>query len=249
MTAGAAAEAVAWHDVECGDYAADLDLWRELADAEGSPVVDVGAGTGRVALDLAARGHDVTAVDLAPALLDALRTRAAAAGLTVAVVEGDARKGLGVDPGSARLVLAPMQFVQILGGGRGRAAFLRAARTALAPGGLLAMAIAGELDAFAPGDGPLPPPDVLRRDGARYVSQPTAIVVESCVTKIQRSRRIERPDARARTSRDVIALDHITGADLMREGAAAGLVPEPLREIASTDEHVGSVVVVLRRPE
>jgi hypothetical protein len=117
----------------------------------------------------------------------------------------------------------------------------------LAPGGLLAMAIAGELDAFAPGDGPLPPPDVLRRDGARYVSQPTAIVVESCVTKIQRSRRIERPDARARTSRDVIALDRISASELLREGIAAGLEPAPLREIAATDAHVGSVVVTLRR--
>ena len=50
---------VIWHDLECGGYRADLPLWRELAEHEGSPVLDVGAGTGRVALDLARRGHEV----------------------------------------------------------------------------------------------------------------------------------------------------------------------------------------------
>ena len=48
-------EHVAWHDVECGGYDADLPLWRELAARRGGPVLDVGAGTGRVALDLARR--------------------------------------------------------------------------------------------------------------------------------------------------------------------------------------------------
>ena len=44
-----------WHDLECGGYDVDLPLWRELARrARPGPVLDVGAGTGRVALDLAA---------------------------------------------------------------------------------------------------------------------------------------------------------------------------------------------------
>ena len=43
-----------WHDVENGAYAADLPLWRELAREADGPVLDLGAGTGRVALDLAA---------------------------------------------------------------------------------------------------------------------------------------------------------------------------------------------------
>ena len=52
-----------WHDLECGAYAEDLPLWRSLASTYGDPVLDVGAGTGRVALDLARRGHRVTALD------------------------------------------------------------------------------------------------------------------------------------------------------------------------------------------
>ena len=30
--------AIMWHDVECGGYAEDLPLWRELAAAEAGPV-------------------------------------------------------------------------------------------------------------------------------------------------------------------------------------------------------------------
>jgi len=55
--------AVIWHDVECGGYEGDLALWRELA-AAGGPILDLGCGTGRVALDLARRGHRVHGLDL-----------------------------------------------------------------------------------------------------------------------------------------------------------------------------------------
>ncbi len=55
---------VRWHDLECGGYAIDLELWRELAAQAGGPVLDVGAGTGRVALDLARGGVAVERDDV-----------------------------------------------------------------------------------------------------------------------------------------------------------------------------------------
>ena len=41
---------IIWHDVENGSYAVDLKLWRRLAREAAGPVLDLGAGTGRVAL-------------------------------------------------------------------------------------------------------------------------------------------------------------------------------------------------------
>ena len=79
-----------WHDLECGGYAEDLALWRSLAERHGDPVLDVGAGTGRTALDLARRGHRVTALDRDPELAGrAAPTRPR--GSTLDVVLADAR--------------------------------------------------------------------------------------------------------------------------------------------------------------
>ena len=50
---------VIWHDTECGSYAADLPLWRELAAAAPGPVLDVGAGTGVLAIAAARTGSKV----------------------------------------------------------------------------------------------------------------------------------------------------------------------------------------------
>jgi len=47
--------AVVWHDLECGAYLEDLPVWQRLAAQHGNPILDVGAGTGRVTLDLARR--------------------------------------------------------------------------------------------------------------------------------------------------------------------------------------------------
>ena len=108
-----------WHDIECGAYSADLPVWRALARRHAGPVLDVGAGTGRVALDLAERGHRVVALDLDEALLAELSRRADGHGIDTAVA--DARSfELGTRFG---LIIVPMQTVQLLGAPRGAAGF------------------------------------------------------------------------------------------------------------------------------
>jgi ubiquinone/menaquinone biosynthesis C-methylase UbiE len=64
------------------DPAEDLDELAAHGLDETSTVVDLGAGTGRFALAAARRFGQVTAVDVSPAMLELLRERAAAAGVT-----------------------------------------------------------------------------------------------------------------------------------------------------------------------
>jgi SAM-dependent methyltransferase len=235
---------VVWHDVECGAYGEDLPLWRELAAASGDgPILDVGAGTGRVALHLAGRGHPVVALDRSAILLAALRHRAAC--LPVEIVEADARA---FDLGGRRfaLVLVPMQTVQLLGGPDGRAAFLRRAAAHLAPGGLLAIAIADALEAFEEGEAVPLLPDLREIDGVVYSSRPVAVRMEHGGAAIHRVRETVDRAGRRTESDDVIVLDEVDATTLEAEGAAHGLRAEPARRIPATDDYVGSTVVMLR---
>ena len=54
--------------------------------------LDVGCGTGFLTFELAARGHRVTGVDFAPAMLAEARRKAAARGLAVTLQEADAEQ-------------------------------------------------------------------------------------------------------------------------------------------------------------
>jgi len=234
---------VVWHDVECGGYAEDLPLWRDLAIAHGGPVLDVGAGTGRVALHLAGRGHAVVALDRSPDLLAALRARAD--GLPIETVEADART---FDLGERRfgLILVPMQTVQLLGGAGGRAEFLRRARAALAPGGLLAIAIADALEAFDDAHAVPLRPDVREVDGIVYASRPVAVREDGERASIHRIRETVDHAGRRTVEEDVIHLDQVDAATLEAEGAACGLRAQRARRIPETDDYVGSTVVMLR---
>jgi SAM-dependent methyltransferase len=238
---------VVFHDLECGGYRADLALWRELAGDPGrppGPVLDVGAGTGRVALDLARAGHEVVALDRDPVLLAALRERAAAEELGVQAVEADARD---FELGRAfGLVLAPMQTAQLLGGREGRAGFLAAAARHLAPGGLLAAALAGPLEPYDASTVTLPEPDVGEEGGVWYASRPVAIREDGGRMALERLRETLREDGGRSETLDVVLLDRLTPAELEAEALPLGLSPEPPRRIPPTADHVGSTVVVLR---
>jgi SAM-dependent methyltransferase len=88
-------EAAEHYDEESFTSATDAEiaLLTRLLDLEpGDRVLDVGCGTGRHAVPLAAQGLQVTGVDLSPAMLARAQARAAAAGVDVELLEGDARE-------------------------------------------------------------------------------------------------------------------------------------------------------------
>ena len=149
-------------------------------------------------------------------------------------------------PGAAfGLIAVPMQTIQLLPDAAARAGFFAAARRVLAPGGLVALALAETPEAFE-GPGALPVPDVGEADGWRFVSQPLAIRLGPETWTIERERHLVAPDGSRTVQDDRIELAALTGDELAAEGVAAGLRAEPAEHIAATDDHVGSEVVILR---
>jgi SAM-dependent methyltransferase len=233
-----------WHDLECGAYGEDLPLWRALAGETGGDVLDVGAGTGRVTLDLAAGGVAAVALDADAALLEALEHRSA--DLCVETVVADAREfALGR---RFPLVIVPMQTLQLLGGSCGRAAFLRRALNHLEPGGLLAAALADALDCFDEEHEMPPPADACEIGGVRYASQLVAVEDEGGRAAIHRLREIIGPGKEHQSQNVVVRLDRVSADGVADEASELGFVTEPHRFVRQTEEYLGSTVVVLRAP-
>lgn len=247
MSVAAVATEAAWHDVECGSYTADLALWRELASERGGPVLDIGCGTGRVALDLAAAGHRVVGIDADSDLTAALNQRAAEAGVPARAIAADARSfTLPVD--GLPLAIVPMQVAQLLGGPPGRTAMLAAVARHLAPGGLLALALADPFEAIEPGDSRPPLPDVLEIDGWVLSSTPVALRDEADAVAIDRIRQAVSPAGELTEKLASVTLDNCAPATLEDEGRTAGYTVLPARQVPPTVDYVGSTVVMLERP-
>ena len=237
--------AAVWHDVECGGYTADLDVWESLAEPVDGPMLELGCGTGRVTLHLARRGGEVWGVDADPSLLEALAARAAAERLAVHAICGDVR-ALELDR-EFGLIVAPMQLLQMLGGQAGRSGALERAAAHLAPAGRLAAAVVESAGARLGGPAAALP-DVRERDGWVYSSLPVAVGTAGGNLEIRRWRQSVSPDGSLSEEEHTDRLEALDADALEAEGAAAGLRAAGRLEVAATDGYLGSVVVVLERP-
>lgn len=130
--------------LEHAHYTRDIPFWRAATARLGSPVLDLGCATGRVALSLARDGAEVWALDRSPAMLAELERVLDAeppeVRQRVRVVRGELA-GFRLDE-TFRLVLIAMNTLQALTEPADRLACLIAVREHLAPGGELIFDVA-----------------------------------------------------------------------------------------------------------
>ncbi|HVQ21670.1 MAG TPA: class I SAM-dependent methyltransferase [Candidatus Saccharimonadia bacterium] len=137
----AAARLARYYDLDLEGGPPDIERYLALAEAENGPVLELMAGTGRLAIPLAKAGHAVTAVDLDPAMLARAKARWARS-RDDATARGslsfELADVLEIDLGARfALVLIALNSLFLLGTRARQAAGLRVAARHLRPGGLL----------------------------------------------------------------------------------------------------------------
>lgn len=80
------------YEAEHRGWTDDLDLYRALAARAGGPVLELGCGSGRVAIALAEAGHEVHGVDTSTAMLAVARKNLGGRQLPVTFSLGDMRR-------------------------------------------------------------------------------------------------------------------------------------------------------------
>jgi SAM-dependent methyltransferase len=142
-----------------GPLSGDVDFYRRLAANQGGPILDVGCGTGRVAVALAADGFDVVGVDLSASMLRLAERRRA--GLPAQVTarltftQGDMTS---LDLGRRfRLIIAPSRVFQFMLTTASQRSALRSLKAHLEPAGRLVLDLFDPLLDFVVPGAPFPP--------------------------------------------------------------------------------------------
>ena len=143
------------YDLVFADGGPGVDFYRARAERQGGSVLELGSGTGRKLIPIAADGHPSVGLELSPEMLERARRKAEEAGVAVEWVQGDMRD---FDLGRTfDLVIIPFNSLLHLHESRDLVGCFRAVRRHLAPGGRLV------LDVFNPGVGLLAGADGVRR--------------------------------------------------------------------------------------
>ena len=248
------------YDLDLVEDPGDVDLYLALATRTGGPVLELAAGSGRIAVPLTLAGHDVTAVDLDPAMLERAFARARAAGSRGAgrldLIEADLLELDLPGAGSYRLAIIALNSLFLLATRDAQRQAFRVMARHLAPGGLVAVDVwLPEPDDLARFDGrlifeyerrePETGNEVTKVDAARY--DPTTAIVDLTVVYEEGP-----PGASAIRwiRRDALRL---VGADELRAMAEdAGLVVEEIGGDYDLDPiGPGSerAVLIARRPD
>ena len=124
------------YDAWCRSVTEDIPFYVDLAERSGGPVLEVGVGSGRVAVPVALTGVTVVGVDESPAMLELARRRAAPHAVDLRLVRADMRRL--PELGTFALITIPFRALLHLHDDGERRAVLRSLRGRLRPGGMLA---------------------------------------------------------------------------------------------------------------
>lgn len=119
----------------------DIAFYVEEANriGDGSVVLELGSGTGRLTLPLARAGHPVIGLDQSPAMLERARTKLVAepedVRRRVTLLEGDIRSADFTPPAVPDLVIAPFRVLQHLTSIEDQLRLFALARRVVRPGG------------------------------------------------------------------------------------------------------------------
>jgi SAM-dependent methyltransferase len=143
-----------YYDLDNAEFTEDLDFWLELAGEHGSPILELGCGTGRVLLPLARRDYAVTGVDNSPAMLARLEAKLAVAqtmraGRPLAPTLLQAGLADFSAAGPFQLAVMPFNTFMHLVTPEAQVAALANIRRHLAPGAPLVLDLINPADAYA----------------------------------------------------------------------------------------------------
>jgi len=127
----------------------DIAFWKHMASMANGPVLELGCGTGRVALPVARAGTTVVGIDRSAPMLDRARKRVKRAGLQsqVQLVRGDIRH-LPFPDKTFPLVMAPYGILQSLLAERDLARTLAAVSRVLTRKGTFGLELVADLPAW-----------------------------------------------------------------------------------------------------
>ena len=129
----------------------DVDFWQRLAAAQGGPVLELGCGTGRLALPIARMGVPLVGIDRSAPMLARARARLRRAGLAkcARLVRGDIRSLPFRSRRGFHLVMAPYGMLQSLTREADLQATLGSVWRVLHSGGLLGIDLVPDLPRWA----------------------------------------------------------------------------------------------------
>ena len=186
------------YDLAYGDFLDDVAFYENLARAVEGPVLELGVGSGRVAIPLAQAGLEVVGIDVSPSMLDRARRHLARARLkkgSLALVEADMT---GFDLGRRfGLAFVAADTFQHLLTTEAQTACLACVSRHLAPGGLFALSVRSPAStSWEEGDGWAP----LLLHWTRADAETGDLVMKLCA---------DQPDAARMTRRLTYVYDRV----------------------------------------